>query len=606
MIEFDVESTGFQPWSRKQRAFLYCFYDPEVGEAEALWPGVDDARIEWWFQRGAEKGIRAWNSKFDRAFGDTDGYLVPDDGVWHDGMVAAQVINERRSIALKAVGEELFGEDARSKQKEVKGWLTQERARRKSEAKENGTELIEPDYSDVPRDLIIPYGLEDVYLTRKIMEEYEPLLEQSPELQGVYDFEMKVLDALYAVEARGLPADEQAYRKLEVEVIKNLDVLEDNLTRLAKVKEFNPKSSAEVIAALERRGADMKYMETTEGKVKKADKENLGAVDDELAREILRFRSEFKVLSTYVRPMLGRHYDSSNRMWYESFITDGRIHASYRQVGARTGRMSCANPNMQNQPRDDLRLRYNIRAEEGKKLVTCDLSNIEMRLFAAYAGEGKMLDAIRNGEDMHEQTAKFIGIHDRRRAGGEIETARQRGKTFNFSIVYGGGIRTIRKSQMVDQAQARAMRKRYFDAYPEIVNLQNRIQYRLEDQGYVKDLWGRRYRAWSPNESYKFVNYLVQGSASEILKEALIGLHYDKVPVCALVHDEVVAHVDEKDAPEVQNLIEKWLCNASAPGGKLYNEAKKEAIVPLEADGVIVDHWSQAKDPNWKPKWTGG
>jgi DNA polymerase-1 len=86
-----------------------------------------------------------------------------------------------------------------------------------------------------------------------------------------------------------------------------------------------------------------------------------------------------------VRPYIGRHYEASMRMHKEPFISpDGRIHANYRQIGARTGRMSCSDPNMQNQPRDDLRLRYNIVAPEGKMLVTCDLSNIEMLIFAAY------------------------------------------------------------------------------------------------------------------------------------------------------------------------------------------------------------------------------
>jgi DNA polymerase-1 len=302
--------------------------------------------------------------------------------------------------------------------------------------------------------------------------------------------------------------------------------------------------------------------------------------------------------------MIARHWDSSLKMWMEQFIApDGRIHANYRQVGARTGRMSCSGPNMQNQPRDDLRLRYNIRAEEGMKLVACDLSNIEMRLFAAYAGPGRMLTAVRENADLHAQTAEFIGIKDRIRAGGEIESARQRGKTFNFSIVYGGGLRTIKKQQRVDMAGARLMRQRYRSAYPEIVGLQNRIQFRLQDQGYIKDLWGRRYRCWNAErEAYKFVNHLVQGSAGQILKEAVINLHKDGVPMVALVHDEVVAHVPEKDAKEVQALITERLTEAERPGGRL-NEDGKGPIVPLEAEGDIVDRWSQAKKPDFKPKW---
>lgn len=606
MIEFDVETTGIQPWSGKQHAFLYQFYDPDVSaDAEVLRPGADDERIQWWFDRGAVVGLRAWNTRFDRAFGDIAGYELPGDGGWHDGMVVAHIINERRSVALKAVGEELFGAAAKDTQKAVKSWLTAERARRKKTAGENDTELVEPNFSDVPDELMVPYAIEDVMLTRGIASIYDQVLEQQPELNELYEFERKVSDAIYAMEKRGLPADEHGYRRLEMEVLDNLEVIDDRVQALAGIEEFNPKSSPQIIAALKSRGADMSFMETVDGEVKSADKDQLEAVDDELAAAILEFRAEYKTLTTYVRPMIGRHYDASMRMWYEPFISgDGRIHASYRQVGARTGRMSCATPNMQNQPRDDLRLRYNICADPGYKLVAVDLSNIEMRLFAAYAGEGRLLEAIREGGDMHEMTAKFIGIKDRVRAGGYVESARQRGKVFNFSIVYGGGIRTIRRQQRVDQNEARLMRKRYYEAYPEVERLQNRIEYRLQDQGYVKDLWGRRYRCNDPRkEAYKFTNYLIQGTASQVLKQAVVELHKDGVPIVALIHDEVVAHVPAGDAEEVRDLITKRLVQEAQPGGRLWVDGKG-AIVPLEAEGDIVDRWSQAKDSKFVPNWT--
>lgn len=605
MIEFDVETTGVQPWSGKQHAFMFQFFDPEVSdEAEALFPEKDAERIQWWFDRGATEGLRAWNSKFDRAFADiAELFTLPGDGCWYDGMIEAHTIDERRSVALKNISEGLFGDEAKDNQKEVHGWLQKERALRKKEAKINGTEMIYPDFSDVPLELMIPYGLEDTYLQRKVCDQYSMLFEQSPRLQGVVDFEMEVMDALYAMEKRGLPADEEGYRRLELEVVAHLDELEDEVQSIAEIENFNPKSSPQIIAALEARGADMQYMEKTDGKVEKADKDNLLAVDDVLAEAVLRFRSEFKVMSTYVKPMVQRHYDNKLQQWMEQFISpDGRIHANYRQVGARTGRMSCSGPNMQNQPRDDLRLRYNIKAEEGHKLVAVDLSNIEMRLFSAYAGPGRMLDAVRQNVDLHEQTAKFLGITDRKRAGGEIETARQRGKTFNFSVVYGGGLRTIRKQQRVDTAGARLLRKRYFDAYPEITGLQNRVEFRLEDQGYIEDLWGRRYRCYNAKrEAYKFVNYLVQGTACEILKEAVVKLHADGVPVVGLIHDEVLAHVPTNDAQEVEQLINKRLTESAEPGGKLHDG--KEAIIPLEADGGAFDRWSDAKKPGYKPDW---
>ena len=605
IIEVDCETTGLQPWSGRHKAFLWTFSsEPEGADAEALIPGRDDRRINWWFARAAQEGARAWNTKFDRAFADVGGYDIPGDGVWHDGMVLAHIVNERRSLKLKDVADSLFGPDASDLQKQVKAYLTQERARRAKEARDNGTELVEPNYSDVPDDIIIPYGLEDVRLTRRVCDVEEAKLQMHPSLAELYDFEMEVLDALYAMEKRGLPADREGYAKLEVEVVDNLERLEHRCIELAREglgsdAEFNPKSSAQIIQALKARGADMSFMETSDGEIKSADKENLEAVDDELAAAILDFRAEEKVHSTYVRPMIHRHYDSSIRSWVEPFIApDERIHANYRQVGARTGRMSCSGPNMQNQPRDDLRLRYNIVAEPGHKLVTCDLSNIEMRLFAAYSGDGKLLEAARNGTDFHDLTARMMMLTDRTRAGGSVESARQRAKILNFAIIYGIGAKGIKKQQRVDMNQARLMRRRYFEAYPEARRLMGRIEAKLHNQGYITGLWGRRYRAENASrEAYKFTNYLVQGTAADLLKQALVRLHADGVPVVGLVHDEVLAHVPEKDAEEVKHLIVKRLTE---------HDDRLNGIVPLEADGDIVDRWSQAKKPEFVPNWARG
>lgn len=593
MIEFDVETTGLQPYSGKQEAFLYCFFDGN--ESEHIYQDEPDARerTQRWFDRAKDEGCRAWNTKFDRAWADQEGYDIPGDGMWRDGMIDAHVIDERRSIALKAVGSDLFP-GADDLQKQVHAQLAEIRKERKKKAKEEGTELVEPNYSDVDRELMTVYGLEDVFLTRKVCDVYEPRIENSPDLKKIVEFETEVLDALYAVEKRGIPVDEEAYRKLELEVMENLERMEDNLQNLAGDPDYNPNAHKQTLEALKRRGADLTFVTGDS-----MDKENLETVDDELAAAVLDFRSEAKVLSTYVHPAIHRHYDTSIRSWVEQFVApDGRIHANYRQVGARTGRMSCSGPNIQNQPRDDLRLRYNFRAEEGKKLVTCDLSGIEMCVFAAYAGEGALLDAIKTGADLHQMTADFIGIRDRVRAGGYVETARQRGKTFNFSIVYGGGIKTIRKQQRVDQKTARQMLNRYHDAYPEVGKLQNRILWRLHDQGYVKSLLGRRYRSDNPDrEGYKYLNYVVQGGAAEILKMALVRLHKDGVPVVGLVHDEVIAHVDESDAEEAKHTIIEALTDHPIITEK----------VPLAAEGDIVDRWSDAKPlkdgslfvPNW-------
>lgn len=605
-VDFDVETTGLQPHSQKQYAFLYCFYDGQEAVALPYVPGADESNknaIQAWFDRAAasQRGIRAWNSKFDWAFAEAAGFRVPDPDKWHDGMLVAHVLDERRSVALKAVAQQLFGEEAADLQKEVKEWLTGERRRRKKEADANGEELVEPNYSDVPYEIMEPYALEDVILTRKIAQVYDPMLAQKPDLKATYEFERNTMGALYYIEREGLPASDDDYRHLEQEVVDNLERLEDRCQELAKeggVDEFNPNSTKQIHDALKGRKADLSFTSEKNGKFS-ADAENLRAVDDELAQAILEFRSEYKVLSTYVRPMIGRHYETSMRMWKEPFIApDGRIHANYRQVGARTGRMSCSDPNIQNQPRDDLRLRYCIRAEPGYKLVTCDLSNIEMVLFAAYAGEGRLLNAVRNGEDLHVLTAQMLGLRDRMRPGGVMESARQLGKTYNFSRVYGGGLRTIKRQFRCSMDEARLLKKRFDDAYPEVQRLQNRIEYRLQDQGYIADklISGRRFRV-DPRDAYKATNYLVQGTAAALLKYAVQQLHKDGVPMVALVHDEILAHVPEKNAKEAENLIIRRLTE---------HEGLRE-VVPLRADGDIVDRWSDAKPMKdgtlFVPKW---
>jgi DNA polymerase I-like protein with 3'-5' exonuclease and polymerase domains len=218
-------------------------------------------------------------------------------------------------------------------------------------------------------------------------------------------------------------------------------------------------------------------------------------------------------------------------------------------------------------------------------------------LFAAYCGEGKLLEAVQKGEDLHVLTAKMVGLRDRARPGGGIETARQQGKVYNFTIIYGGGLRSIRRYFRVSMDEARKMKALYNRAYPEVGRLQARIDYKLQDNGYIEDklISGRRFRVDWQKESYKATNYLIQGTAASILKQAVIDLHADGVPMNALVHDEIVAHVPISDAVEVAHLIEKRMTAAAAPGGPLWIEGKQAPLVPLRAEADIVHRWSDAK-----------
>jgi DNA polymerase I len=528
----------------------------------------------------------AWNSKFDAHFLDAAGYRA---ALTDDGMVMAQIINENRSLALQGVAAQMFGEAAHDHAKEVSAWLNSERARRRAASKDTGEEMILPDYSDVPAEIMDPYAIEDIRQTRAVVQRYEKILRDTPDLARVYRLEMEVMPALYEMEKRGIPVDTEYAHAFEHELVENLERLEANCIDLAGISSFKPNSSKQVIEALERRGADLSFARRTKTGIS-ADEESLLAVDDELAAAVLAFRGEYKNLSTYIKPMLHTTHDSKMHLDKAPFITDGRIHPNYRQVGAqKTGRMSCSDPNIQNWPRDDLRLRYMLRADEGRKLVTCDLDNIELNLFAAFAGDGPLLDAVREGRDAHMMTADFLGLQERKRATG-VEARRDRGKRFNYSVLYGAGLRSIRRTFRVSQAEGRRLLDAYHAAYPEVSRLQREIEFTLQDRGYLKTYTGRRFRV-PVRDAFKGPNYLIQGTAAELLKEAIVKLHAQGVELIAPIHDELIAHCDESDAEEVAHLMEQAMTDFPHITEK----------VPVTAEAQIVDRWSQAKKPDFVP-----
>lgn len=258
--------------------------------------------------------------------------------------------------------------------------------------------------------------------------------------------------------------------------------------------------------------------------------------------------------------------------------------------------MSCSDPNIQQWHRDDLRMRYLVSARPGYKLVTADLDAIEMRMFAAFCGPGVLRDALTRGDDIHTMAAEAAGFVDRKRPDGTVWTKRQQGKTLNYEIVYGAGTRSLRKAHGVNMDGAKTILRRYHREFPEVGDLQNRIEYALSESGFVKSPWGRRFRATpgkAYQESYKFVNYLVQGSSADLMKASLVEVHKAGVPLVAAVHDELVAEVPEEDAEEAARIIEKAFTTHPRITEKM----------PLVADADIIDRWSDAKTPGYKPDY---
>jgi DNA polymerase-1 len=435
-----------------------------------------------------------------------------------------------------------------------------------------------------------------VELQRRIMDVLEPKLEAANRLPEVYDLERGVLGALYDIEKRGMGCDDAMLPKLEAQIERQLCERSERVIKLAKREgdeDFNPNSKAQLGEVFEELGVDLSFCKTTKAGKKSLDAESLEAIDHELARAE-EDRRAAETMFKMIYPL--GHCTTKRGIDWEPFLApDGRIHADQNQVGARTGRISTS-PNVQNWPRDDLRMRHLIVADEGKKLVAVDLDQIELRLLAAFLGDGKVLKMISDPDaDIHSYTARMVGLGERDRGGGIVESPRQRGKKFNYERIYGGGVRAIRRWHGVSQAEAKDMLVRFYEAFPEVQEFQNTIEYTLFDKGYVRTPWGRRHRPYNrravDREAYKFVNYLVQGAAGDLFKDSVVRVHKQGIPMVALTHDEILAEVDAADAEEVGELMVR----------ELVDHPKITKLVPLGADCQIVDRWSYAKDPEFDP-----
>jgi DNA polymerase I-like protein with 3'-5' exonuclease and polymerase domains len=595
-VEADVETTGLQ-WTRHEM-FMAQFLGPDDEQATILRHPEDKEEIQRWLDKDAY--FRAWNAGFDFHHFEAAGYTLPPRDRWEDGMLAAHVLDERRSVALQAVGDKMFGTEPWPEgagielEKAVKSWLSNENKARRKHSKETGEKFTIANYSNVPDELMEPYAAHDVELQRRICSAIVPQLDSNPDLVKVYELERKVLSAKFDIEKLGMGIDESGARKLEVELENELTKTRLDLFALVGDDEFNPNSPMQLEEAFLRRGVDLSHIEKS-GKTGRRSMaaDVLEGIDDDLARLMEDFRGADKMMSTYVRPLLHDEPDTDMGYRYATLHTDGRLHTDFRQVGARTGRMS-SSPNLQNWPRDDLRMRHLVVADEGKKLVAVDLDSIELLIFAAFLGpESIILKMMKNGEDMHTHTAKMLGMKERDRGAGIVESPRQRGKKRNYEAIYGGGLKAMKKWHGIDTAMARKWQARFDEAYPEISEFTDMIELRLEERGFIKTPFGRRHRAYNPQfadrESYRFVNYLVQGTAADIFKEAVVRTHEAGIPMIGLCHDEILAEVDAADAEDAKQEIQGFMCDFP----------QINRLIQITADGQIVDRWSHAKDPDF-------
>ena len=297
-----------------------------------------------------------------------------------------------------------------------------------------------------------------------------------------------------------------------------------------------------------------------------------------IIEKISEFREVAKLLSTYVEalPALADK--------------DGRVHTTYNQIGAATGRMSSQNPNMQNIPiRTELgkKIRRGFIAAKGYKLLSCDYSQIELRVVAALAKDQKMIEAFQKGLDIHTATAAAIWNVPLEEVTKE---QRRSAKAINFGIIYGQGPQGLSKSADISFEEAKRFIDEYFHVYSGIHEYIEQTKTLAHARGYVETLFGRR-RAISdinsPMQQIRSaaermaINMPVQGTSADVLKLAMIEISKQLSKISAQtrlllqVHDELVFEVPEKEVALVAKAMVEIMQTVEKIGVPLVVDAKE-------------------------------
>src|SRR6185503_548765 len=405
-------------------------------------------------------------------------------------------------------------------------------------------------------------------------------------LRTIYEsMELPLVAVLADMERAGVKVDTKLLAGMSRDMDAQLQALTIEIYRLAK-GEFNIQSPIQLREVLfERLGmkSAKKTAKTRAASTAEDVLEELALVHD-LPRKILEYRSVQKLKSTYV--------DSLPEMVSPE---TGRIHATFNQTVAATGRLSATEPNLQNIPirtAEGRRIRQAFVAEPGHLLLSADYSQIELRVLAHLSGDPTLIDTFKKGEDVHDRTSREIFG-----ALSPIPPDEQRriSKMVNYALLYGKSAFTLAKDIGVSRGEAAQFIDAYFARYPKVRGFIDETIARARETGHVRTLLGRLRRLpdlRSKNVPVRMeaerqaMNTPVQGSAADLIKRAMIDLHAAlgeqklRSRLILQIHDELLLEVPEAEAETAQKLVKQVM------------EGALELVVPLVADARLGRSWA--------------
>jgi DNA polymerase-1 len=442
-------------------------------------------------------------------------------------------------------------------------------------------------FNQVDIELASPYAAEDADITLRLAQHFSACLVLEPNLGKVYDtIERPLVPVLSRMERIGALVDAKVLGEQSQVIGKRLIELERDAYELAG-EVFNLSSTQQLGAILYEKLGIPVTKKTPKGKPSTAEAvlQEL-AQDYELPKLLLQYRSLSKLKSTY-----------TDKLPLEINPATGRIHTSYHQAVAATGRLSSSDPNLQNIPirsAEGRQIRQAFVVPKGQVMVAADYSQIELRIMAHLSKDEGLLNAFATGQDVHKATAaEVFGVTVEQVSSDQRRSA----KAINFGLIYGMSAFGLAKQLGISRAQSQDYIGRYFTRYPGVQEYMDHTKAIAAEQGYVETIYGRRLYLPDIKASNAIarqaaertaINAPMQGTAADIIKRAMVsvdawlassGLN---ARMTMQVHDELIFEVD---ASQVNKLV---------VGIKSAMEGAAELLVPLIVDVGVGDNWDQA------------
>jgi DNA polymerase-1 len=575
LVGFDTETTGLEPMLARLVGMSFAFGDtawylPLAHE----YPGAPDpigadralARLKPWLESERRRKV-GQNLKFDAHILANHGVRLR--GIAHDTLLESYVyeVHERHdldSLAQRHLGWKTISYD------EVTG---------------KGASRISFAAVDIAR--ATEYAAEDADCALAVHEVLFERISADSKLKYVYEqIEMPTMPVLLRIERNGVLLDAAKLEAQSHELGKEMLMKEQEAYRAAG-QPFNlnsPKQIQEIL--FERQKLPVKK-KTPKGQPS-TDEDVLAelALDYPLPKLLLEYRGLAKLKSTYT-DKLPRMVDPNT----------GRVHTTYSQATAVTGRLASNDPNLQNIPirtPQGRRIREAFIAPHGSRIVSADYSQIELRIMAHLSGDKGLRHAFEHGHDVHQATAaEVFGVPLEKVSDDERRTA----KVINFGLIYGMSAFGLAQNLGIERATAQAYIESYFNRYPGVKKFMDETREKARASGYVETVFGRRLRlpemqSGSPARRQAAeraaINAPMQGTAADLIKLAMVAVQnwLDEKQLKSLlimqVHDELVLEVPENELDEVKQKVRELMQDV----------AKLE--VPLIVDVGVGENWDQA------------